>query len=228
MTRGIVFDLDDTLYFERDYVRSGFIHVAALIGRSRAEARELAGWLEREFDEGVRGDAFDRLLASFPAIAERASIAALVDAYRTHRPAIELAPGVETVLGALRKQGLRLGVISDGAIESQVAKSEVLGLDRWFEPIVFTASLGPGASKPATTGFEAVAREWRLPPAELSYVADNPEKDFAGPRTLGWLTVRLRQADQLRHALEPPADAFRADLEIASPTELQRRLGLDS
>jgi putative hydrolase of the HAD superfamily len=223
---GVVFDIDDTLYFEHMYVRSGFTHVAALAAGSEAEARSLVDWLGTAFDAGVRGDTFDRLVAAFPALAERVSAAELVDAYRRHRPVISLAPGVESVLETLRERGLRLGILSDGPIESQAAKSEALGLDRWFDPIVLTASLGSGAAKPATTGFEAIAKEWGIPHHEMSYIADNPEKDFVGPRKLGWLTIRLRQPEQLRFALEPPNAAFGAELEIRRPDDLLRCLEL--
>jgi putative hydrolase of the HAD superfamily len=223
---GAVFDIDDTLYFEHMYVRSGFTHVAALVAGSEAEARSLVDWLGSAFDAGVRGDTFDRLVAAFPAIAKRVSAADLVDAYRRHQPMIRFAPGVESVLDTLRASSLRLGVLSDGPIESQAAKCKALGLDRWFDPIILTASLGPAAAKPATAGFEAIAREWGVPHQEMSYIADNPEKDFVGPRQLGWLTIRLRQPEQIRFALEPPSAAHGARLEIRRPDDLLRCLGL--
>ena len=207
--RGVVFDIDDTLYLERDYVRSGFRHVAAVAGRSPSEREELAQWLIEAFDDGMRGHTFERLLEAFPAVARRCSVEALVEAYRNHRPSITLSPGIGPTLDALRSAGLRLGVLSDGTLASQEAKAEVLDLRRWFDPIVFTASLGPGQGKPALTGFQLIARAWGFPSGSIAYVGDNPEKDFTGPRALGWLTVRLRQPGQLhdRQGLEvgPPA-----------------------
>lgn len=224
--RGVVFDIDDTLYFEHTYVLSGFSHVAALAAGSDGEARSLVRWLGTAFDAGIRGDTFDRLVTAFPAIADRVSAAELVDAYRRHRPTIKLAPGVESVLETLRDTSLRLGILSDGPIKSQIAKSEALGLDRWFDPIVLTASLGPAAAKPATPGFEAIAREWDIPNQEMCYIGDNPEKDFIGPRKLGWLTIRLRQPEQLRFALEPSSAALSPELEIRGTDDILRCLGL--
>ena len=40
MSRGIVFDLDDTLYLERDYVRSGFSFIADLMAKGPAWRRK--------------------------------------------------------------------------------------------------------------------------------------------------------------------------------------------
>lgn len=228
MIEGIVFDLDDTLYPERQYVRSGFAHVAAMAGRTESESRALAAWLEEAFEAGIRGDTFDRLAIAFPDVARRISVPALVDAYRTHEPAIELAPGVESVLQELLAPGLRLGVLSDGPLASQTAKARRLRLDRWFDPVLLTASLGQGAAKPSSMGFEVIAREWGMDHSCLAYVADNPEKDFVAPHRLGWLTVRLRYSGQLRFDLEPLAREFRPALEIASLDELPTSLGLST
>jgi putative hydrolase of the HAD superfamily len=215
VTRGIVFDLDDTLYLERDYVRSGFDHVARRIAESAGESREIADWLWSAFEVGVRGDTFDRLLACHPGLAERVTAAALIDAYRGHDPAIALLSGASDLLKVLGDAGFRLGVLSGGPLASQSAKARTLGLQRWFDPILLTASRESDFQKPATRGFEWIATEWRLPHAELAYIADNPSKDFLGPRRLGWRTVRVRMPEQLTFALDPPDDDHRPDAEVA-------------
>ena len=225
MIRGVVFDVDDTLYLERDYVRSGFEHVARVAGSGDEEVAAVGRWLWSAYEAGIRGDTFDRLLAAFPAIAHRQSVPELVAAYRTHTPAIHLTDGTAELLDGLAARGLRLGALTDGPIESQSAKARALGLDRWFDPIVLTAALGPSAHKPGTIGFAAIAAEWALPAAELAYVGDNPLKDFAGPRSMGWLTVRLRGPDQLHRELEAPDPAFEPQLEIEALRELLRIVG---
>lgn len=220
VTRGVVFDLDDTLYLERDYVRSGFACVAGLIATSADESREIAAWLGRAFDNGVRGDTFDRLLAERPELADRFSPAYLVEAYRSHAPSISLLPGIADLLERLRARGLRLGVLTDGPLASQRAKAEALKLDEWFDPVLLTASREEGFTKPGALGFEWIAAIWHLPPAELAYIADNPRKDFVGPRNLGWLTIRLRIRNQLSFALEPTDDSARPTAEVADPAAI--------
>jgi putative hydrolase of the HAD superfamily len=218
--RGIVFDLDDTLYCERDYVSSGFRHVAEFVGQSNQERRDIGRWLDDAFASGVRGNTFDSLLEAFPAVARRFSVRDLVTEYRSHSPSIELGPRVKATLDVLRGTGLRLGILSDGPLASQSAKVDSLEVRRWFDPIVFTASLGPGQGKPATAGFQAIANAWGMERDALAYVADNPLKDFIGPRTLGWLTVRLRQPEQLYSRLEAVNESGEPDLEIGSLAEL--------
>ena len=54
----VVFDLDDTLYLERDYVRSGFRAVDAWLA-----SRGILGFFGEawaNFENGLRGKAFDR------------------------------------------------------------------------------------------------------------------------------------------------------------------------
>jgi putative hydrolase of the HAD superfamily len=225
VTRGVVFDLDDTLYLEREYVRSGFEHVAGVLGRSPRERRELAAWLWRAFEAGVRGDTFDRLLAAHPGLAGRITVTKLVDAYRCHPPDISLLPRVVELLEQLRARDIRMGVLSDGPLASQQAKAAALQLGGWFDPIVFTASQQEAFAKPGTMGFEWIAATWGLPNADLAYVADNPVKDFIGPRKLGWLTLRLRMPKQLPFALEPIGNGDQPDVEIGDLPNLLDHLG---
>lgn len=221
---GLVFDLDDTLSYERGYVRSGFTRVARLVASSEVESATLTEWLWTAFEAGVRSDTFNRLLEAFPQLADRWTIQDLVRAYREHAPDIELIPGAARTLDELHRRRLPLAVLSDGPAESQAAKASALGLDRWFDPIILTGALGAAYAKPATAGFKLISDSWGIPGPTLVYVADNPAKDFAGPRQLGWKTIRLRDPQQLRYSLEPAGPAFSPDAEVEALDELLRLL----
>jgi len=137
---------------------------------------------------------------------------------------IALTPGVDEELDRLAKRGLRLAVLSDGPWASQHAKAIALGLDRWFDPVLLTSAHGPEYAKPGGAGFDQIARAWDLSGIELAYVADNPLKDFIGPRRLGWQTIRLRHRGQLRWQLEPVSPAHRPDIEIGTIAALVESL----
>ena len=107
---GLVLDLDDTLYLERDYVYSGFHHIARLAAEVGVD--DVDSWLIGQFDAGTRGDTFDRLLVVFPGLQQHFSTADLVTAYRRHQPAIALLPGTEQVIVELKDAGCRLGILS--------------------------------------------------------------------------------------------------------------------
>ena len=194
-TRVVVFDIDDTVYLERQYVRSGF----AAVGTWAEQHGFAPGFGEAcwdAFEAGARGRIFDSVFASRGIRVDPSIIATLIEIYRTHAPEISILPDALDCLVSLAPR-VNLAVVSDGPLESQRAKARVLELSTWFEPIVFTAELGTGFSKPSPRGFQLVQESLGDPPGAYAYVADNPSKDFAGPHSLGWRTVRVRRPGSL-------------------------------
>lgn len=212
--RCVVFDIDDTLYLERDYVRSGF----EAVGAWAATALGLPGIGGRawaEFEAGRRGDVFDRILAACGLAPDPAVVRAMVEVYRRHAPGIVLLDDARACLDVLARRA-RLAVVSDGPLESQAAKVRALELSRWAAPVILTASLGPGRGKPHPHAFELVERETACSGPSCAYVADNPSKDFAGPASLGWVTVRVRRREGL-HAAAPSGRDVRHELDSLAP-----------
>jgi putative hydrolase of the HAD superfamily len=187
----IVLDIDDTLYLERDYVRSGF----EAVGRyARRELRidDFAELAWAAFESGTRGTIFDDVLTGCGARSDDALITELVARYRTHTPVIELAADARE--GLARWHGtVALAAVTDGPLSSQKAKARALGLAEWTPLVVYTHDLGPGKGKPDPTAFQLVQDEIGVDGKRCVYVADNPAKDFAGPHSLGWRTVRVRR-----------------------------------
>jgi putative hydrolase of the HAD superfamily len=194
----VVFDIDDTLYLQRDYVRSGFETVGHWADK----------WLHTEdfgrrcwsrFSAGNRRSVFNDVLSEIGREPTPELVQALVEIYRTHTPSIKLAPDASEALPAI-SDFADLAVISDGPVASQSRKAEALDLGAFAAPILLTETLGTGFRKPHPGAFEHVKR---CRPANLHvYVADNPLKDFAAPRQLGWLTIRVRRPGGLHYAVE--------------------------
>lgn len=166
---GVIFDLDDTLYAEKQYVKSGFHAVAKFLGEGGAEEK-----LWRCFTEGK--NAIDALLRELGRETEKEEC---LHVYRFHQPEISLYAGVADMLGRLRDNGLRVGIITDGRPEGQRSKLQALGIGLPEEDIIITDELG-GVQfrKPCDIAFRILQRRWGLPFEELVYVGDNPEKDF--------------------------------------------------
>jgi putative hydrolase of the HAD superfamily len=224
LIRGVVFDLDDTLYFERNYVASGFRHIASTVACDHCPANQLFQFLQSGFEAGVRGNAFDRLLAKYPELGLRYSVADLVEMYRSHSPQIELLPEMSSLLSELAAAGVRLGLITDGSVAGQLTKIAALGLDKLFAPILVTDAWALEFRKPHPRAYEAVMEDWNIPAKQSVYIGDNPEKDFYAPRILGWQTARLRLEQQLRHTLEARSPEFAAAREFRSLSNLGRWL----
>jgi putative hydrolase of the HAD superfamily len=197
---GCVLDLDDTLYLERDYVRSGFRFVADLVGVDNADADATFEFLWAGFVDGTRGSSFDALIAGFPEVGRTRTVDDLVSAYREHLPRIELFPGMRDLVDDLVARGISLAVISDGARVSQVTKATALRVGEFADPVVLTDVWGRAYWKPHPRAYEVVEKRLGLAPERLVYVGDNPAKDFVSPMVLGWSGIRLRLPGQLHEA----------------------------
>lgn len=208
--RCVVFDLDDTLYLERDYVRSGFAHVGALV-EQRFGARGFADRAWRLFLEGQRGDIFNRVLTHLGIAPEPGVIEELVDAYRNHVPRIALAEDAIDCLDALQSKYV-LALITDGSAAAQRNKVCALGLDKKIPLRILTGEWGAEFSKPHVRAFLSVQEQADAKPGECMYVADNPKKDFAAPTRLGWQAVRIRRDGGLHS--EVGSEALRLDYEF--------------
>jgi putative hydrolase of the HAD superfamily len=200
--RCVVFDLDDTLFLERDYVRSGFRAVDAWLRGHHG----VGGFFDRAlrlFEAGQRGNIFDLSLPELKLDAEPALIREMVAVYRQHRPQITLTPDALEVLGTLHRGGrYRLAALTDGPYEAQRQKAAALRLDVWCAPIIYTDRWGRGDWKPSPRGYLVLQDHFDLPGGAFVYIADNPRKDFVTPRVLGWRTVRVRRPEGLHAAFE--------------------------
>ena len=188
--QAVVFDLDDTLYPERDYVRSGYRAVARHLRRRLGCRHPVDQWLWERFCLGHRAKAFDAMNAAFSLGLSGDQIAELVGVYRRHAPQIRPYPAAEGLLERLGRR-YRLGLLSDGYLPAQRLKLAALGIEGLFDAVVFSEDLGRDAWKPSPAGFEAIRRELDVPNERCAYVADNPAKDFLAPNGLGWLTIRF-------------------------------------
>jgi putative hydrolase of the HAD superfamily len=215
----IVVDIDDTLFLERDYVRSGFEAVGRWARRElRIDDFSQRAWAM--FRRGHRGTIFDEVLEDCGVRADDAVVTEMVARYRTHTPSIALTADARAALDRWHGKAA-LAAVSDGPVSSQHAKARALGLDRWTPLVLCTAALGPGMAKPHPAAFEQVQEELAVEGKGCVYVADDPAKDFAGPKSLGWRTVRVRRRLGLHAEVPSGTDV---DAEITSLNDLEAAL----
>lgn len=212
-----VFDLDDTLYLERDFARSGYAAAAKIMWALKG----IDGFGElclHLLDGGRRAGIFDEALALLGLEPERRLIDRLVDEYRNHVPDISLAPDVKRYLRKRRKP-FRGALVTDGLASTQEAKVKALDLASFLECIVCTGRLGPGFGKPHARPFELVEAWAQSYGAPLLYVADNPLKDFVTPNRRGWRTIQIQRPQRVHH-VEAPDERHQAHASITSFDEL--------
>lgn len=186
--KGIVFDLDDTLYSEKQYVRSGYKKIAEYLGNKEAETK-----LWDYFLKGM--PAIDAYLEE---INEEKEKETCLNIYRTQIPEISLYQGVTELLQSLKEKRVKIGIITDGRVEGQRNKISVLGLEHLVDDIIITDELGGiQFRKPNDISFRIMQCRWRIPFEEMVYVGDNLAKDFQAPIQLGMQGIWLDNEDSI-------------------------------
>jgi len=187
-SRAIVFDLDDTLYPYRAFVRSGFAAAAAHIAEATGvPARRVYRALCRA-SAAARGRELQRVCERY-GIAE-ATIPRLVHLMKWHTPAIRLPRETRQVL--LRLQAAwRIGILTNGEPAIQRRKLAALGLPPLVDAAVCAAECGTGRGKPDGEAFAAVVDRLGVAPERSVFVGDDPEADVAGAVRAGLQAIHF-------------------------------------
>lgn len=186
--KGVIFDLDDTLYSEKQYVRSGYKKIAEYLGKEDATDK-MWGF----FEEGKL--AIDAYLAEIGKMDKKTECLKI---YREQMPEITLYDGVIELIEELKSKGIKVGIITDGRPEGQRNKLMALKLDEMVDDIIITDELGGiQFRKPNDISFRIMQNRWKIPFEQIIYVGDNPNKDFQAPKQLGMRWRYLANADGL-------------------------------
>ena len=192
MITTVIFDLDDTLYDEIDYCRSGFRAVARFLDNlSHPPSPEHTfDCLWKRFTAGNHTTTFNAALDELGIAYDNKFIQNLVKVYRNHLPKITLPPESRDVMSVLSGK-YTLALLTDGFLPAQRLKVQALAIEKYFKAILYTEQLGRQFWKPSPAGFEKLMQTLNAKPENIVYIADNEEKDFIAPNKLGILTVQL-------------------------------------
>jgi len=222
----LVFDLDDTLYPERQFALSGFA-AAERWAQSSLGLTGLAGDMTRLLDQGHLGQLFRLALSQHLPDHLPEHLDGLLAAYRNCAPTLALFDDAAWALCHFGSQ-LKLGLITDGTHGVQRRKVEALGIAHHFREIIYTDALGGRAfAKPHQQSYQCMEAALGGGNDRFVYVGDNPAKDFVAPNARGWITVMIdRPGVQKIHAGAKPAEGGWPHHTVASLAELPAVLKL--
>lgn len=210
MITAVILDMDDTLYDEVDYCRSGFRAVSTFIGEKyNTQPDKVFDALWAEFTSGNHTRTFNAALDRVGVDYNIEDIKYLVDFYRKHKPDIKLPAESKVFIEKLAEK-FRLALLTDGFLPAQRYKVEALGIANYFEFIVYTEELGREFWKPHTRGFEIILEKLDVNAENTVYIADNARKDFIGPNKLGMKTIQFKRPNKV-HLSPPPDESARPD-----------------
>jgi putative hydrolase of the HAD superfamily len=228
--RAILFDIDDTLFSTSEFARlarENAIRSMIRIGLRMTE-KELMRELEEviaEFSSNYPNH-FDKLLMRIPRAKYRGVnpavivAAGIISYHQTKIDQLTPYPDAVTLLRALRRTDLTIGVVTDGIEVKQAEKLLRLGIYDLFDPTAIFISDQIGISKPNPKLYRRACTALGTPPSSVIYVGDNPLNDVDPPNSVGMHTVLLRRYGKYSHLMGKTYP----DFQIRSFGELRRIL----
>jgi putative hydrolase of the HAD superfamily len=195
----VIFDLDDTLYYEIDFLKSAYFEIA----NSLAELEEIKSCAEEIFEKMFQ--LFEDKENVFENIVDKYNISSftvkdLISKYRNHVPYISLSLNTINILNYLKDNNIEMGIITDGRSKQQRSKINALGLDKYIKYTIISEEIG--TEKPNLKNYKIIEDKFRGEDITFYYVGDNLQKDFVTPNKLGWVTVCLRDKGFNIHSQE--------------------------
>jgi putative hydrolase of the HAD superfamily len=190
MVKAVLFDLDDTLYDREELVRrvvadqydtfhdelrsvqkEHFVtRVVQLDDHGYADKRALFATVVGEY--GLPPSLVERLVENF---------------WTSYDDKCKLSEDISVTLQTLRRNGIKVGVITNGGTERQQRKLDSLGISSWFDVILISEA--EGVRKPDPEIFHRALTRCGVQASEAIFVGDHPETDVFGALQAGLRAV---------------------------------------
>ena len=202
----IFFDVDDTLYDQRDTFYKVYEEMFAARTDQPADPVYMRSmyYNEQRFDEIQQGiiSPFEMIqyrvyhaLQDFDIPVSREEAAEFRDKYIEAQSRLSLSPFMEELLDYC--SGIcGLGIITNGSPDHQGRKIQALALNRWIDENLILVSGAVGTAKPDPVLFREAERRTAAVSARMIYVGDSYDRDMAGARGAGWMGIWMNRRRQ--------------------------------
>lgn len=180
----LIFDLDDTLFYEIDFLKSAYRHISSTLQSHIGD--DIYEEMFRRYQE--KENVFEWIVKKYAACLDQKDVSWLLKEYREHEPQISLAKETAAFLEEMYNHNIPMGLITDGRSVTQRNKLKALGITQYFSDIIISEEFG--SEKPDPRNYKYF--EDKYPSREFYFFGDNTKKDFLVPCQLGWNTVCLR------------------------------------
>lgn len=198
----LIFDLDDTLYFQQDQFyaavrQTNFQHTTTDIQQLYVNFQTASEAAYLLHDRGeislaeMRQQRIQQAYASSGIEINTAQGAEWQLAYERAQGKIELSPVMVELFNQCQRHNIQLGLITNGPSDHQRRKINALGLSRWFSPAQILVSGDIGISKPDERIFHHLVRQLPQKTQRYYYIGDNPQNDMLGALKVGWHGIWL-------------------------------------
>jgi FMN phosphatase YigB (HAD superfamily) len=191
----VVFELEDTLYSSKDYVRSGLRAVADELPQVHNCYNRMCAMFEKgmlPINTILKEEGMDL----------KEHLRYYLDIYNEHVPRIALYPGIEELFHELRRKKLFLAIVTDGKPVAQRNKIKALNLESMVDEIIITDELAGNGNvhefrKPNDIAYLIMRRRLDVPLRNMAYVGSDAKLDFEAPKKLGMVCYQYMNEDKL-------------------------------
>jgi len=173
--KGLIFDLDYTLYDESRYFLAVIKEFSKKHNFSHEQFWDFFSYENRIKSKDILGD----ILRSADRYNE-AYHEELFNLYRSITVSLELYKGADDILKLAPKNGIKTAIITNGNVQVQKNKIRCLGINERIETIVCARELGSAFDKPHPLPFLTCIKKMGLSSDEVFYIGDNPTVDMVG------------------------------------------------
>ena len=199
MIRGIVFDLDHTLFDRYGTLRNVLPIFYAHYRNNIPESLSRENFIERfiQIEKQYIHFGWHKLLQC--CVDDGILVGIPEDAYRDVAQFILQScwtadavpyPFTNTTLQKLRDMGYKVAIITNGSHDIQSKKIQLLGLQKYTDEIIISGDIG--IHKPKPEPFNVMSQRLGIPAEELLYVGDHPVNDVDGSRNAGYTPVWVK------------------------------------
>ena len=187
----IVFDLDDTLYDEIEFVNNGFNSVSKYLEKkSNLKKNKALKFLKKNFTNNRSQKLFNQLSEKFDLNLSTYQIKKLINLYRYNSGILNMKKERIFILNKILKKYKKLYLVTDGNPRVQQLKIKKLKIKKYFKKIYYTSLFGVKAHKPSLKTFSYIIKKEKINFSKLVYIGDNPFKDFKNLNKKGAVTIR--------------------------------------
>ena len=189
----IAFDLDNTLYDETLYFTHSFKIITKYLKNNfgiEPKKAEKTLWRILKKNGKHYHNLFDDFLVEYNL--ESKNLPKILLLFRSVNKKLFLFPETKKLINILKKKYM-LSIITSGMYEVQKNKVKLLGIEKNFEPIIYSSLLKK--DKPNKMPFQELIKKTKINAENIVYVGDNPLDDFIAPNNLGMITIRIFNSD---------------------------------